>query len=75
MASFYIQKLYAYTASIQGIVFFQLQVNYIINFEGNIFIQRKDIYSQKICSFKRIIYSFKELYSFGSRKLYSLKEL
>ena len=45
---------------VQGIVFIQLQGNYItVNFQGNIFTQRKYIYSQKICSFKEI-YLFEE---------------
>ena len=34
---------------LQGIVFIQLQVNYIIvNFQGNIFTQRKCIHSKKL---------------------------
>ena len=50
---------------LQGIVFIQLQGNYIIvNFQGNIFTQRKYIYSQKyIHSSKLLIRSRNYIHS------------
>ena len=65
---------------LQGVVFIQLQGNdIVVNFQGNISIQRRYIYSQKnIYSFREIIIVqgiiliSRKLYS---RKLYSFKEL
>ena len=42
---------------LQGILFIQLQGNDLfVNFQGNIFIQTKYIYSQKLYSFKELIF-------------------
>ena len=59
---------------LQGIVFIQLQGNnVVVNFQGNIFFQRTSIYSQKLYSFKEIIFVQGSI--FISRKLYSFKKL
>ena len=50
---------------LQGIVFIQLQANDIhVNCQGNKFIQKTYIYSQKVLNHSRQLYSFTELYSF-----------
>ena len=62
-------------------IFMQLRGNdIVVNFQGNIFIQRTYVYSQKIYSFKEIIFVQKIIFisrklSVHSWKLYSFKEL
>ena len=75
----YLYSMHHFTSSncilmqLRGIVFIQLQGNDIfVNFQGNIFVQRTCIYSQKIYSFKKFI--FVQGIIFISRKLYSFKE-
>ena len=70
---------------LQGIIFIQLQGNGLfVNFQGNIFIQTKYIYSQKLYSFKEIIFVQGLIFIQGDyihsrndihpKKLYSFKE-